>query len=63
MIPTLGGHATVESAKLPFACPQCGAEKSHSIPWRAHSAVEHAPKCTCGSLMELDGLPEQYLPS
>jgi anti-anti-sigma regulatory factor len=63
MIPSLNGHATVESAKLPFACPSCGAEKSHSIPWRANSAVEHAPKCTCGTTMDLDGLPEQYLPS
>ena len=62
MIPNLGGHATVESAKLPFACPACGSEKSHSIPWRPNSAVEHAPKCTCGAKMELDGLPEQYLP-
>ena len=63
MIPNLGGHAVIESAKLPFACAACGAEKAHSVPWRVNSAVENAPKCTCGNLMELDGLPEQYLPA
>jgi hypothetical protein len=63
MIPNLVGNAHVESAKLPFACPQCGAEKSHSVPWRNNAAVEHAPKCTCGAKMDLDGLPEQYLPA
>ena len=62
MIPNLCGQARVESAKLPFVCPQCGAEKSHSIPWRANAALEHAPKCSCGVPMHLDGLPEQYLP-
>ncbi len=63
MIPNLCHDAIIESAKLPFACPSCGAEKSHSIPWRAQANVEHAPKCACGTTMELDGLPEQYLPS
>ena len=64
MIPNLVGTATtVESAKLPFTCPACGAEKSHSVPFRARANVEHAPKCACGALMELDGLPEQYLPA
>ena len=63
MIPNLvGQHTHVESAKLPFVCPQCGAEKTHSIPFRAGAAYENAPACTCGALMELDGLPEQYLP-
>jgi len=63
MIPNLcGTHTTVESAKLPFTCPACGAEKSHSVPFRARAAVEHAPKCACGATMELDGLAEQYLP-
>jgi len=62
MIPNLCPGAVVESAKLPFSCPSCGAEKAHSVPWRPNAAVEHAPKCSCGSLMELDGLPEQYLP-
>jgi anti-anti-sigma regulatory factor len=63
MIPNLcGTRTTVESAKLPFACPACGAEKTHSIPFRAQANVEHAPKCACGAVMELDGLPEQYLP-
>jgi anti-anti-sigma regulatory factor len=63
MIPNLVGHAHVENAKLPFACPSCGAEKPHSVPWRRNAAVEHAPACVCGATMELDGLPEQYLPS
>jgi anti-anti-sigma regulatory factor len=63
MIPNLCLGATVESAKLPFTCPACGAEKSHSIPFRASAALEHAPKCSCGSVMDLDGLPEQYLPA
>jgi anti-anti-sigma regulatory factor len=63
MIPNLcGERTTVESAKLPFTCPTCGAEKTHSVPFRAQANVEHAPKCACGALMELDGLPEQYLP-
>jgi anti-anti-sigma regulatory factor len=63
MIPNLcGARTTVESAKLPFTCPACGAEKSHSVPFRAGANVEHAPKCACGVFMELDGLPEQYLP-
>jgi hypothetical protein len=62
MIPNLCATAKVESAKLPFSCPGCGAEKSHSVPWRPGAAVEHAPRCACGSRMELDGLPEQYLP-
>jgi len=63
MIPNLcGTRTTVESAKLPFTCPACGAEKTHSVPFRAGANVEHAPKCSCGAAMELDGLPEQYLP-
>jgi anti-anti-sigma regulatory factor len=63
MIPNLvGQHTRVESAKLPFVCPRCGAEKTHSIPFKAGAAIENAPSCTCGALMELDGLPEQYLP-
>ena len=63
MIPNLcGTRTTVESAKLPFVCPACGAEKTHSVPFLARANVEHAPKCSCGSLMELDGLPEHYLP-
>ncbi len=62
MIPNLCQGAKVESAKLPFSCPACGAEKAHSVPWRANAAVEHAPSCSCGAKMVLDGLPEQYLP-
>ena len=63
MIPNLcGARTTVESAKLPFNCPACGAEKTHSIPFRAGANVEHAPQCSCGAFMELDGLAEQYLP-
>ena len=64
MIPNLVGARTrVESAKLPFACPACGAEKSHSVPFAPGASVEHAPTCSCGTRMELDGLPEQYLPA
>ncbi len=62
MIPNMAGTAHIESAKLPFICPACGAEKPHSIPWKPNSASDHAPKCVCGAHMELDGLPEQYLP-
>jgi anti-anti-sigma regulatory factor len=63
MIPNLcGPHAIIESAKLPFTCPACGAEKAHSVPFRAGASVEHAPRCACGAAMELDGLAEQYLP-
>ena len=63
MIPNLcGARTTIESAKLPFTCPACGAEKTHSVPFRAGANIEHAPKCSCGAAMELDGLAEQYLP-
>jgi anti-anti-sigma regulatory factor len=63
MIPSLiGARAKVESAKLPFVCPACGAEKAHSVPFVAGAAATNAPQCTCGATMELDGLPEQYLP-
>jgi hypothetical protein len=62
MIPNLCPNARIESAKLPFTCPSCGAEKSHSVPWQVRASVDHAPKCSCGAIMELDGLPEQYLP-
>jgi anti-anti-sigma regulatory factor len=63
MIPNLCHNAKVVSAKLPFACPTCGAEKSHSVPWQPRASFEHAPRCECGATMELDGIPEQYLPS
>lgn len=64
MIPNLmPPTARVETAKLPFVCPACGAEKSHSVPFKVAALVENAPVCTCGGKMELDGLPEQYLPS
>jgi hypothetical protein len=63
MIPNLvGDHTIVESAKLPFTCPACGAEKTHSVPFRAQASVDNAPRCGCGAMMELDGLAEQYLP-
>ncbi len=63
MIPNLCQTARVLSAKLPFTCPACGSEKNHSVPWQVNASVDHAPKCECGAQMELDGLPEQYLPS
>ena len=63
MIPNLIQNARVLSAKLPFTCPACGSEKSHTVPWKRGASSEHAPKCECGATMELDGLPEQYLPS
>ena len=63
MIPNLVPHAKVLSAKLPFTCPACGNESNHSVPFRADALADHAPKCECGAKMELDGLPEQYLPS
>jgi anti-anti-sigma regulatory factor len=63
MIPNLVQNAKIISAKLPFTCPACGAEKNHSVPWQPNAAVDHAPKCECGAQMELDGLAEHYLPS
>jgi anti-anti-sigma regulatory factor len=63
LIPNLCATARVESAKLPFTCAQCGEEKLHSVPWRPGASREHAPRCACGAVMELDGLPEQYLPA
>jgi hypothetical protein len=63
MIPNLmPPRVRVESAKLPFVCPVCGAEKVHSVPFRVEALASHAPSCVCGAKMELDGLPEQYLP-
>jgi anti-anti-sigma regulatory factor len=63
MIPNLCQKAKVVSAKLPFTCPACGNEKAHSVPWEINAGVSHAPACECGAQMELDGIPEQYLPS
>jgi anti-anti-sigma regulatory factor len=63
MIPNLCQNAKVVSAKLPFTCPACGNEKNHSVPWKVNACVDHAPTCECGAKMDLDGLPEQYLPS
>jgi len=63
MIPNLCSNARIESAKLPFHCPSCNAEAQHSVPWRHGANVDNAPKCSCGMLMQLDGVPDQYLPS
>jgi len=62
MIPNLCQGAVVRTAELPFVCPSCGAEATHEVPWKANAHVDHAPACECGGTMELDGLPEQYLP-
>ncbi len=63
MIPNLCKNARVESAKLPFRCAGCGTEAPHSVPWRHNAQLENPPKCSCGHTMELDGVPEQYLPA
>lgn len=63
MIPDLVRGARVESAKLPFICPLCDRQLLHSVPWVARAHTQHAPKCACGAVMELDGMAEQYLPS
>lgn len=63
MIPNLIQKAKVVSAKLPFSCPACGVEVNHSVPYQPNASTDHAPRCACGATMELDGLPEQYLPS
>lgn len=63
LLPTLSSGATVESAQLPFSCPRCGAERTATVPFRKGAAQTHAPACTCGARMALDGLAEQYLPS
>jgi hypothetical protein len=63
MIPDLCSTARVESAKLPFICPGCGSETLHSVPWKPRAHLDNAPKCSCGRTMDLDGVPEQYLPS
>jgi hypothetical protein len=64
MIPNLIGPGTkVESATLPFVCPACGAEKAHAVPFARGASATHAPRCGCGASMELDGIPEQYLPA
>jgi|GEM_PF-4168919 len=63
VIPNLCGGVAVEAARLPFVCPACSAEASHMVPWKANALATLSPKCTCGAVMELDGLAEQYLPS
>ena len=63
MIPGLCGAAKIESVKLPFNCRGCGSELVHSVPWRPEAHRENPPKCKCGMLMDLDVVPEQYLPS
>lgn len=62
MIPNLLGHAEVRSARLPFVCPACGAERLHSIPYHEQAVETHAPTCDCGKKMEFDGFSEEYLP-
>ncbi len=63
ILPGLFAAVQVESARLPFLCGRCGAEDTASIPFRAGADVTHAPRCSCGATMELDGIAEQYLPS
>jgi hypothetical protein len=64
MIPGLCGSARVESAKLPFICPGCGNELLHSVPWKPRAYVDNSPECrSCKRTMDLDVLPDQYLPS
>jgi hypothetical protein len=62
LVPELTRHVSVQSARLPFACPKCGAEKLHSVPWRAGAHLKFAPSCGCGAVMALDGLAAHYLP-
>ena len=63
LIPQLTSHAQVQSAKLPFVCGKCQGEKNQSVPWRHDAHKQFAPTCTCGTVMELDGLADHYLPS
>lgn len=63
ILPSLFAAVRVDSARLPFSCPRCGAELEHSVPFEKGAEVAHAPACPCGTPMELDGIPEQYLPS
>jgi hypothetical protein len=62
LLPALGALARVESARLPFICVACDAEKSQSVPWRSDAHERYAPTCNCGQTMQLDGLAEHYLP-
>jgi len=63
LLPTLAARARIESAQLPFTCDHCGAERSHTVPFQKGAASTHAPTCTCGNKMALDGIAEQYLPA
>lgn len=63
ILPGLFAAVRVESARLPFVCPSCGEEKEHSVPFQPGADVAHAPTCACGATMELDGIPEQFLPT
>ena len=62
ILPGLFSAVRIESARLPFSCPRCGNERDHTVPFERGAADRHAPCCTCGSPMELDGIAEQYLP-
>jgi hypothetical protein len=62
LVPALGALVKVESARLPFVCAICGAEKSQSVPWRHDAHRRFAPICH-GEPMQLDGLPDHYLPT
>jgi hypothetical protein len=63
LLPSLRALAKIESARLPFCCASCGFEKNHSVAWRYDAHQRFPPTCRCGKTMQLDGLPEHYLPS
>jgi transcription elongation factor Elf1 len=52
----------VQSALLPFQCPQCGAEVIAPVAFEHGAEVAQAPAGLCGVRMELDGIPDQHLP-
>lgn len=63
LVPSLSQIAHVQTAWLPFVCGDCEAERRELLPWRHGADRRYAPVCECGATMQLDGLPEHYLPS
>jgi anti-anti-sigma regulatory factor len=62
LLPSLVANAQVQTVRLPFTCPSCGAAGVHAIPWRHDAHRRFAPECACGAAMDLDGAAEQFLP-
>jgi anti-anti-sigma factor len=63
MIAGFSGPATVRSVAAPFVCPACQIATTTVLDLSddLQAAFSKAVVCTCGTTMEFDDLPEQYL--